>query len=250
MEDKSNDIEIIILSGYQMLRETLADGTKGSERIDCSVKTIEKWQSDKSEQLIHLEMASTQDRKMRKYLLDTLAGRVDSLGFNERELIDLLEVIGEDVLAGRCEEDTCSANLYEGMLKVYAYTGVPRMQLHMFGLYLTMQKPEFIISPEKNRDGMQLAAVIAASKAGTGSINSSEVLLWAKDKAVSETGLSELKSLSDHIGKNSDNQLITEGIFRSPDFDLIAVPTILIDKPVTLVGMGDTISSISLVAAR
>ena len=40
------------------------------------------------------------------------------------------------------------------------------------------------------------------------------------------------------------------GIFNTPEFDLIAVPTILIEKPVTLVGMGDTISSISLVGAR
>jgi len=40
------------------------------------------------------------------------------------------------------------------------------------------------------------------------------------------------------------------GIVSNDKYDLIAVPTILIDKPKTLVGMGDTISSISLVGAR
>jgi ADP-dependent phosphofructokinase/glucokinase len=43
---------------------------------------------------------------------------------------------------------------------------------------------------------------------------------------------------------------LEEGIFVNNELEIIAVPTIIIDKPITLVGMGDTISSISLVAAR
>ena len=46
------------------------------------------------------------------------------------------------------------------------------------------------------------------------------------------------------------NKLMEEGIFINDEIEIIAVPTIIIDNPVTLVGMGDTISSISLVAAR
>jgi ADP-dependent phosphofructokinase/glucokinase len=45
-------------------------------------------------------------------------------------------------------------------------------------------------------------------------------------------------------------QLVEEGIFENDEIEIIAVPTIIIDKPITLVGMGDTISSISLVGAR
>ena len=98
---------------------------------------------------------------------------------------------------------------------------------------------------------MQLAALIAAAKAGTGAIDSSNVLLWARDKNVSAQGLHELENLSAHIEKTLDqNKLFTTGIWGNKEYDLIAVPTILIEKPVTLVGMGDTISSISLVAAR
>ena len=44
--------------------------------------------------------------------------------------------------------------------------------------------------------------------------------------------------------------LAAAGITEYRGFDLIAVPTILIEKPLTLVGMGDTISSLSLVGAR
>lgn len=51
--------------------------------------------------------------------------------------------------------------------------------------------------------------------------------------------------LSEFLGNK--NELLTTGIYTSDKFHCVAVPTILVDKPITLVGMGDTISSISLV---
>ncbi|MDA3809793.1 MAG: hypothetical protein PF518_05610 [Spirochaetaceae bacterium] len=243
--------EYIILSGYQMLKESLNDGLKGIDRIEESIKVISKWKNSDAKHILHFEIASTQDKVIRKTLLDRLATDSDSIGFNERELIDMLEVIGEQELAALCHKETTSANLFKGMLKVFEYTKCPRLQLHMFGLYITLQKKGFSISPLQNRNGMQLAAVVAAAKAGTGAINQKSVLLWAKDKEVSDVGLDELKSLSEEVKKEfSENDLVMDGIFVNDTLEIIAVPTILIDNPVTLVGMGDTISSISLVGAR
>jgi ADP-dependent phosphofructokinase/glucokinase len=112
-------------------------------------------------------------------------------------------------------------------------------------------KKGYNVSPIQNRKGMQLAANIAATKAGTGAINSKEVLLWSVDKEVSDIGLNELESLSNTITElYGENQLMEEGIYENEEIEIIAVPTIIIDKPITLVGMGDTISSISLVGAR
>jgi ADP-dependent phosphofructokinase/glucokinase len=196
-------------------------------------------------------VASTQDKKIRKYLLDNIAKNIDSVGFNERELIDILEVIAEHELAAICDKDTHSINLFRGMLKIFEFLNCSRMQLHMFGLYITLQKKGFKITAIQNRNGMQLAAVIAAAKAGTGSIDSADVLLWAKDRQVSEVGLKELNNLADFVTKEfGKNNLVEEGIFVNDQVEIIAVPTIIIDKPLTLVGMGDTISSISLVGAR
>ncbi len=92
---------------------------------------------------------------------------------------------------------------------------------------------------------------IAATKAGTGAINSNEILLWSKDREVSDVGLNELKSLSKIVAKEfGTNNLVEEGIFSDDSVEIIAVPTIIIDNPITLVGMGDTISSIFLVDAQ
>jgi len=243
--------EYIILSGYNMLKENLKDGLKGVDRIEESIRIVSKWKEIEPKSILHFEIASTQDRVIRKALLDKLATISDSIGFNERELIDMLEVIDQHELARQCERETNSVNLFRGMLKVFEYTGCPRLQLHMFGLYITLQKRGSTLSALQNRNGMQLAAVIAAAKAGIGSINEMSVLLWAKDKEVSEVGLLELKSLSDEINKTfGANELVTEGIFTNEELEVIATPAIIIDNPVTLVGMGDTISSISLAGAR
>ena len=243
--------EYIILSGYQMLHENLKDGGKGADKIDASKAMIKTWRKSCPDNILHLEVASTQDTVVRKHLIDSLVESVDSLGFNERELIDILEVIGEEDLAAKCEADINAENMFLGMLKIYEYTGCPRLQLHMFGLYLTLQKKGFKVTPIQNRNGMQLAATVAAAKAGTGAINTKDVLLWAHGNKVSDIGLNELKCLQELITtKYGENQLLETGLFENDSIDIIAVPTILIDKPVTLVGMGDTISSVSLVGAR
>jgi ADP-dependent phosphofructokinase/glucokinase len=243
--------EFIILSGYQMLREKFTEGFTGKERIDRSLKVVEKLKNTGGNSLVHFEIASTQDKTIRKYLIDKIASNVESIGFNERELIDILEVIKEDDLAAECDKHTNSVNLFRGMLKIFEYTSSPRIQLHMFGLYITLQKKSFQISPEQNRKGMQTAAVIAAGKAGTGTLEKKENLLWAKDEEVSDIGLKELSDLSEYIEKTfAKNELKQTGIFEHNNFDVIAIPTIIIDKPVTLVGMGDTISSVSLLATE
>ncbi|WP_421920028.1 ADP-dependent glucokinase/phosphofructokinase [Marinifilum sp.] len=242
--------QYIILSGYQMLSETLADGTNGVERIDLSKSLIAEWRKSCADSLLHLEVASTQDKLVRKYLIESLVQDVDSIGFNERELIDILEVIGEEELAEECNQETNASNLFKGMLKVYEYTKCTRMQLHMYGLYVTLQQKDFKISPLQNRNGMQLASMVAAAKAGTGAINSKDVLMWAKGNEVSDRGLNELYGLSNTVRDIfGENDFLSTGIFSNEVIELIAVPTILIEKPVSLVGMGDTISSVSLVAA-
>ncbi len=251
MCDPATKFEIIILSGYQMLQESLPGGETGMERIDISKKIVEGWRKNNPDHILHFEIASTQDTTIRKYLIDKLAKDVDSVGFNERELIDILEVIGEEELAEICDKDTHSRNLFVGMLKIFRYIDCPRIQLHLFGLYITLQKKGFRVSPIQNRKGMQLAANVAATKAGTGSINDYNNLLWSKDQKVSDIGLTELENLAKTVNEiYGENNLLKDGIFENDELEIIAVPTIIIDNPITLVGMGDTISSISLVGAR
>jgi len=204
---------------------------------------------------VHFEFASTQDTAVRKALADRLAPQADSVGCNEQELIGILEVIGEAALARECAAMD-AVSLFKGLLKVFLALKLKRIQLHMFGLYATLLAPGAeaegpAFQPEPNRDGMVFAATLAAAKAGTGTLEDPDRLLWAHGQAVADHSLKELGALDAHVSQAHGVQGLSEsGIVRTAGFTLVAVPTILIEKPVTLVGMGDTISSLSLVGAR
>lgn len=233
--------DYIVLSGFHALTER----NNGIKLQDGIVPVIESWRTSGS--LVHLEIASTQDIAVRKALIEKIAPLADSIGINEREAIDILEVIGEEELAKECDAQTTSINMFRALLKIKAKIESPRVQLHMFGLYMTLADKGYKITPEANLHGMMLAATVAAGKAGTGSINKVENLLWANGREVSDIGLGELENLATYLG---DKQMTQTGISHYENYDIIALPTIIIEKPLTLVGMGDTISSLSLIGAR
>ena len=234
-------MDYIVLSGFHALSSDM----NGVDIVDDAVPVVEKWKKDNT--IMHLELASTQDIKVRKAIVEKVAPMAESLGANEREVIDVLEVMGEKELAQSIDEDTHSVSLFKGLYKMKQKIKSPRIQLHMFGLYIVIQDKGFRISPEANLRGMAMAATAAASKAGTGAVVKPKDVLWAHGREVSDVGLKEIMSLAEFFG---DDDFAKNGIFEYKGYDVIAVPTILIDKPVTLVGMGDTISSMSLISAR
>lgn len=233
--------DYVVLSGMH----ALTANNNGVALVEKVLPIVNAWHTQGA--IVHLEIASTQDIEVRKAILQKLATNCDSVGINERELIDILEVVGEEKLAQQCQEDCHAENLFRALLRVKEILKTPRIQLHFFGLYLTVQNKSFRITPEQNRNGMILASTIAAGKAGTGDINHKENLLWALGQDVSDAGLKELQTISAII---EDKELMTSGLSQYAGFDIIAVPTILVEKPKTLVGMGDTISSVSLIGAR
>ena len=232
--------DYVVLSGFH----ALTANNNGVALIKNMSEKIVEWKKNSPQSIFHLEIASTQDMDIRRAIIEYIAPLMDSMGINERETIDVLEAIGEEKLAARSRRQTTSENLFAGLVKIKEKTGVPRIQLHMFGLYVILQDTGFKITPQMNLNGMMTAATIAAAKAATGKVDD---LLWAQGRAVSDVGLIEAESLADAAGQGD---LAQTGIGRYRNWDLIVVPTILIENPITLVGMGDTISSLSLVAAR
>lgn len=235
--------DYMILSGFHAL--TAERG--GVERIEEVVPLIHQWKRQNPTGIIHLEVASTQDKTVRSAIMHKLAPIVDSVGLNEREAMDALEVVEPEMFAALEGAPLPAPVLFDILIKLKEKLKTPRIQLHFFGMYMTLQNKGFAISPEANKRGMMLAATVAASKAGTGSIESRDNLLWAHGMPISAAGEDNLHRLSWYLAAP---EIESEGITSYDDMDLIAVPTILVDKPKTLVGMGDTISSVSLVGAR
>jgi len=243
-------LELVFLSGYHLLQDPLPGGRPAREAIAASIRVFEEVRRVRPGVLVHLEAASTQDRRVREQVLAEVVPRVDSLGLNERELIDLLEVC-DPALAARCDADPHGATLFEGLRALHRHAGVPRIQLHFFGCYATLQARSFRCSPEANRLGMLAAAALAAGKAATGSLEHPEALDYVRGRGPSDVGIREMASLAGALGLEGipAREFLESGIQRGDEFDVVAVPTVLVERPVSLVGMGDTISSISLVGA-
>ncbi len=238
---QNENFDFVMLSGFH----ALLSQNNGESLIKNVAERLKKWKEKAKDTILHIEVASTQDTIIRTSIAKELLPLADSIGINERETIDFLEVMGEKSLAQRCEDHTTSENLIKGLAKIKEKTGVKRAELHMFGLYATLQDRDFKFSNESNLNGMITASVVAASKAKTGEVNLQNI----KDITyeVSDVGLIELSSLALAL---SQPELPVTGQGRCRNWELTAVPTILIENPISLVGMGDTISALSLIAAR
>lgn len=235
--------DYLILSGYH----NLTSKRRGVELVEQSVPMIKQWKKNNPQGIVHLELASTQDKLVRSAVIEKIAPLADSIGMNERETLDALEVINKEKFEDLYLETLTAPRLFDAVFTIKEKVKAPRIQLHMFGLYITLQDKNFKITPAQNLRGMMLAATVAATKAGTGKIEDRGNLLWAHGQPVSDVGLTEIERLAEYL---QDDNLLQAGCSEFYGMDVIAVPTILIDKPLTLVGMGDTISSVSLVGAR
>lgn len=238
-----NKVNYLLMSGFHPLLRHMG----GLELVENAVPVIQKWKQANPDMILHLEIASTQDVAIRQAIIEKIAPLADSIGLNERETIDLLEITGQNALAERAEKETNSCNLFEAIMFLKNKLNAKRIQLHMFGLYLTLQDSRFPFSPEQNLKGMMTAAVVSSSKAFNGELAKYEDVSKTYGLPVSDQGLKELSALAEKLGKP---ELLETGICEIGDICVSAVPTIIIEKPKTLVGMGDTISSVSLLAGR
>jgi ADP-dependent phosphofructokinase/glucokinase len=236
-------VPYLLLSGFHPLLEN----NDGLQRIRDVIPEIQLWKQQNREMITHLEVASTQDKVIRRAIMHQVAPLAESIGLNERETIDVLEIFGREELYQRTLKEPNSCNLCDALLFIKEQLNAKRIQLHMFGLYLTIQDEHFPFTPEQNIKGMMTAAVVSSSKAFNGELTKYEDVSKTLGQPVSDQGLKELTALAEKLGKP---ELLTTGMCVVGKNIITAVPTILIDKPKTLVGMGDTISSVSLLAGR
>lgn len=237
---RNHEFDYLILSGYH----NLTAERDGVNLVKNSIKTLLEWKKKSPNGIVHLELASTQDKEIRRAILEKIAPYVDSIGLNDREALDMLEIIDEDMYMVLKDRKLTADMMFDVLYKLKQALKTPRIQLHMFGLYITLQSFGSQITPEKNLCGMILASVIAATKASFGKVDEKKMLMKAKNENIY---LEALQNLAEHL---QQPDLLTTGYSVYKDCQVIAIPTIIIDKPVTLVGMGDTISSMSLVGAR
>ncbi|WP_206204599.1 ADP-specific glucokinase [Thermococcus sp. MAR1] len=186
---------------------------------------------------VHLEFAFTADETVRKALVNVL-GSFHSVGLNEVELASIMEVMGEKGLAEKllADDPVDPIAVTEAMLRLAERTGVRRIHFHTYGYYLALTdyKGEFV------RDALLFAALAAAAKAKLGDVRSIDEVVKAMDVPVNEKAGAVEERLAREYGMKN-------GIADVDGYQLSFVPTKIVARPRSTVGIGDTISSSAFV---
>ena len=183
---------------------------------------------------IHLELTSTQELMKLEQILHMVVRKVDSVGLNEGELLDVMDCLGHMPERGPLGQ-------VEGMLAIMGL-GPNRVHLHTMGYNLCKVRGK----EEPARDGMLFGALIGAAAALKGKIPGPRDLDAAMKVPVSARGVDMLKAFEQVWLRQDTEELATKGYLKG--FGIAAVPTRVVPKPKGTVGLGDMISSSSLAA--
>ncbi|NJE06265.1 ADP-specific glucokinase [Thermococcus sp. M36] len=186
---------------------------------------------------VHLEFAFTPDETVRKALVEVL-GMFHSVGLNEVELASIMDVLGEKALAEKLlsHDPVDPITVTEAMLKLAEKTGVKRIHFHTYGYYLalTEYRGDFV------RDALLFAALAAAAKAKLGDVGRIDDVAKAMDVPVNERA----KPVGEALVKEYS---MKKGVAEVNSYQLAFVPTKIVARPRSTVGIGDTISSSAFV---
>ncbi len=246
--------DAIILSGFHLLNTTELGLEKVKERIMAVLKLTKQAKISNPNILLHLELSSTKNNVILLELFKLLRKDVywDSIGCNERELAEVLSVIGESKLAKEISREPFQKKVLDGCSKVCQKLSLKRLHLHQFGCYTVLTKDDYSIPNELVKKSLCFASLITAQKANTGKIKRDLDV----DSLISSTRIDshltkaykELVTILKEEPDINEDEFRTLGIAKYHGFNLISVPTILVDKPKFTVGLGDTISSTTLAA--
>ncbi|HII60192.1 ADP-specific glucokinase [Pyrococcus horikoshii] len=186
----------------------------------------------------HLEFAFTPDEVVRLEIVKLLK-HFYSVGLNEVELASVVSVMGEKELAERIisKDPADPIAVIEGLLKLIKETGVKRIHFHTYGYYLALTREK----GEHVRDALLFSALAAATKAMKGNIEKLSDIREGLAVPIGEQGLEVEKILEKEFS-------LRDGIGSIEDYQLTFIPTKVVKKPKSTVGIGDTISSSAFVS--
>ncbi len=230
----------MLVAGYHLLSEKYPDGTTYLDYLLPTVDYLKKLKGANPDLKMHFEFASIASPRIRSAVIEYVLSVVDSSGLNEVEIVSALRDIGEDEIATEVEKEENSASYLEGMEALLSCTNLKRLQLHNLGYYITLIRKDFS-SPERTRRGMILAASLAASRTLTGVIGGRDEIKKGLSVPFSEVGLAQMRKLKEAL--SLEDEFYNTGIAEYKDYNLIYIPTKVVEKPLFTVGLGDTISS-------
>jgi len=245
-DDFINEYPLAVISGFHLINKTMNSSISFSDILWPIKSLLMRWRELNPDLCIHLELASTRDIELRRTIVRVLFQLVDSIGLNEQELILFVEIISPK-LADDLRRSFTPVSVFNALKQIFDEYPNLRIHFHYLGYFMILSKQITNNFARKRRNGLILASLLAATKVkGPSIMNLEEV--EDVHLEISNEGLKDLERVYQHIEVNysegdTPNQT---GIFHSSYFSFVGVPTIVVDNPKRTVGLGDLISSISI----
>jgi len=250
----ANKCDGFIISGFHML-EFKDNGIEGiREKIINILDLLSQAKKANPKLVLQLELCSTKNKEILKQLifLSKEKNIWDSLSCNERELGEILEIIGYRKLAKVIKQHCSQRDVIDGCLEVSKNLKLKRLHLHEFGCYILLADKEQFEAPENLTQALLFSALLTAFRASTG-----ENLALKKVKEKLDDLLFDFKisnqfiQIAEYLDERysiDKIEFMKNGRIIIDNYHLVAIPTILIDQPRITVGLGDTVSSTALAA--
>ncbi len=217
-----------IISGFHQLQKSYPEGKDYSFYFNRVIDQLEQWAP--SDLFIHAEMGHFADADMARYVFRGLSGRVSSIGMNEDELAMLYGIHHVDVK--RIEQMDAPA-LMDACVECMKATDIDKMIVHTRDLVLFMFRDGM---REREFESMQFGIRCAGVFAATGLLPERDGEL-PSELVLSEHGLQEIRRVPECMKCEGGVCSIHKG------FNVCIAPTLICERPISTVGLGDTISA-------
>ncbi|NJE25705.1 ADP-specific phosphofructokinase [Thermococcus sp. MV5] len=224
-------VDGVILSGYQGIRKQYSDGKDANYYLRKAKEDI-KLLKRKKDVKIHVEFASIQDRELRKKVIYNIFPLVDSVGMDEAEIAHILSVLGYRDLSDRIFTYNRIEDAVLGAKILLDELNLEILQIHTIYYLMYITHRDNPLNEEELSKSLEVGTTLAATKAFLGDIKRPEDVKVGLNIPFNEKG--EFVKLRFEEAKRK---------MRTREYKIVMIPTRLVKKPVSTVGLGDTISA-------
>ncbi|MHA1867160.1 MAG: ADP-dependent glucokinase/phosphofructokinase [Candidatus Heimdallarchaeaceae archaeon] len=241
----AKSVTAAILSGFHLLQRDVLKETGNKNNLNNTIELINQLKTNNKQIKIHIELASFNNVETLNFVTEKIFPIIDSIGLNEQELIMLTKIFDNE-LSSKMQSGKI-IDYYKGLFEIFRRFPNLRIHFHFLGYYIILSKP---ISDRKMI--IRRSSLIKASIKAFQKVSPYQNILHIKENIknlISHKGMSEIRSLEDYLVKNFqvERTLFAKGYLNSRKFTIVAVPTLIEKNPTQLVGLGDTISSLSFI---
>jgi ADP-dependent phosphofructokinase/glucokinase len=252
------EIDGVLISGFHLLLEKYPDGGSYKSILENALSQLRTWKAKNDKLRVHLEFGHFASKDIASSVFLQLAAITNSIGMNEDELAmleHLHRVPAESLLRMEAE------SVGNAACRLALRYKLPRLLIHTREFVLTVFKPniesfsEFKVSErskeaaglssqnivEKKLEAMAFGVKCAGVYAASGRLKDRE---FVEEEALKlQESIYGRKQLEVFL-KTFDGKTFGQGAYAfRGEYILCIMPTLLSEAPITMVGLGDTLTA-------